>query len=86
MLPYVDKMFQLFNDSYASLQSFVPINDIQIEYFKKKYISFINPEFIKFVMDKNDKMVAFSIVICPILRKPYKKPKENYFQQDFYIY
>jgi hypothetical protein len=35
-MPYVDKMFDLFNASYASLSSFVPITDIQKEYFKKK--------------------------------------------------
>jgi hypothetical protein len=40
-MPYVD-VFDLFNASYASLSSFVPIIDIQKEYFKKKYISFIN--------------------------------------------
>ena len=36
IMPYVDKMFTLFNGSYATLQSFVPINDIQIEYFNSK--------------------------------------------------
>jgi GNAT superfamily N-acetyltransferase len=56
-------MFDLFNSSYASLESFVPISDIQKEYFKKKYISFINPEYIKFVVDKNNKIVAFAITM-----------------------
>ena len=37
-MPYVDKMFDLFNASYASLSSFVAISDTQKEYFKKKYI------------------------------------------------
>ena len=60
-MPYVDKMFDLFNNSYADLSSFVAISPVQIEYFKKKYISFINPEYIKFVMDKNNDIVAFSI-------------------------
>lgn len=63
IMPYVDQMFDLFNASYASLSSFVPINDIQKEYFKKRYIGFINPEFIKFVVDKDDKLVAFAIVM-----------------------
>lgn len=35
VMPYVDKMFDLFNDSYASLSSFVAISDTQKEYFKK---------------------------------------------------
>ena len=63
IMPYVDKMFDLFNNSYADLSSFVAITDVQKEYFKKKYISFINPEYIKFVVDKDDNMVAFSIVM-----------------------
>lgn len=63
VLPYVDKMFDLFNTSYANLSSFVAITDVQKEYFKKKYISFINPEYIKFVEDKDGKLVAFAIVM-----------------------
>ncbi|MDW5288366.1 GTP cyclohydrolase [Formosa sp. PL04] len=63
LMPYVDQMFDLFNRSYVELASFVEITDIQIEYFKKKFISFINPEFIKFVMDEDDNMVAFAVVM-----------------------
>ena len=63
VMPWVDKMFDLFNESYASLASFVPITEVQKEYFKKKYISFINPEYIKFVIDKDDNLVAFAIVM-----------------------
>jgi hypothetical protein len=63
VMPYVDKMFDLFNESYAKLSSFVAISDIQKDYFKKKYISFINPEYIKYVEDKNQNLVAFAIVM-----------------------
>jgi len=63
VMPFADAMFDLFNKTYASLSSFVEITDIQKEYFKKKFISFINPEYIKFVLDKNDKMIAFAIVM-----------------------
>lgn len=63
VMPYVDKMFDLFNASYESLSSFVEITDIQKAYFKKKFISFVNPEYIKFVVDENDDMVAFAIVM-----------------------
>lgn len=78
LMPYVDKMFDLFNDSYASLSSFVAITDIQKEYFKKKYISFINPEYIKFVMDKNQEMVAFGIVM-PSFGKALQKANGKLF-------
>jgi GNAT superfamily N-acetyltransferase len=83
IMPYVDKMFDLFNNSYASLSSFVAITDIQKEYFKKKYISFINPEYIKFVMDKNDNIVAFSIVM-PSFSEALQKAKGKLFPFGFY--
>ncbi|WP_456440802.1 GTP cyclohydrolase [Psychroserpens sp.] len=63
VMPYADKMFDLFNESYASLSSFVKITDIQKEYFKEKFMSFINPEYIKFVVDKNDDLIGFAIVM-----------------------
>ena len=55
ILPYVDEMFEVFDKTYSKLSSYVPISEAQKKYFKKKYISFINPEYIKFVLDKNDK-------------------------------
>lgn len=83
IMPYVDKMFDLFNNSYANLSSFVAISPVQIEYFKKKYISFINPEYIKFVMDKNNDIVAFSIVM-PSFSEALQKAKGKLFPFGFY--
>jgi len=76
VMPWADKMFDLFNESYASLSSFVPITDIQKQYFKKKYISFINPEYIKFVVDAEDTLVAFAIVM-PSFSEALQKSKGN---------
>lgn len=63
IMPYVDEMFELFSKSYSKLSTFVPISDAQIQHFKEKYISFINPEYIKFIVNKNNKLVAFAIVM-----------------------
>lgn len=82
VLPYTDKMFDLFNKTYASLSSFVAISDIQKEYFKKKYISFINPEYIKYVEDKNGNLIAFSIVM-PNFAKALQKAKGKLFPFGF---
>ncbi len=78
VLPHVDKMFDLFNASYASLSSFVAISDREKEYFKKKYISFINPEYIKFVEDKDENLVAFAIVM-PSFSQALQKAKGKLF-------
>ena len=78
IMPWTDKMFDLFNESYAKLSSFVKITDIQKAYFKKKYIRFINPEFIKFVVDKEDNIVAFAIVM-PSFSKALQKANGKLF-------
>lgn len=78
VMPLADQMFDLFNKSYAKLSSFVPITDIQKAYFKKKYISFINPEYIKFIVDKEDKLIAFAIVM-PSFSEALQKAKGKLF-------
>ena len=83
IMPYVDQMFDLFNTSYANLSSFVAISDVQKEYFKKKYISFINPEYIKFILDKNDNMIAFAIVM-PGFAQALRKANGKLFPIGFY--
>ena len=82
VMPYVSAMFELFNQSYASLPSFVPISNAQIEYFKKKFISFINPEYIKFVVDNNDELIGFAIVM-PSFAKALQKSKGKLFPFGF---
>lgn len=62
ILPYTNEMFEVFTKSHVVLSSFVDINDAQKEYFKKKFIGFLNPEYVKFVLDKDDKLIGFGIV------------------------
>ena len=78
IMPWVDKMFDLFNESYAQLSSFVKITDVQKEYFKKKFINFINPEYIKFVVTEDNELVSFSIVM-PSFSKALQKAKGKIF-------
>ena len=78
VMPMVDKMFDLFNTTYASLSSFVPISDVQKAYFKKKYISFINPEYIKFIVDGEENLIAFAIVM-PSFSKALQKANGKLF-------
>ena len=82
VLPYVDKMFDLFNSSYAELASFVAISEVQKNYFKQKYISFINPEYIKYVEDANGNLVAFAIVM-PSFSKALQKANGKLFPFGF---
>ncbi|WP_047245667.1 hypothetical protein [Maribacter thermophilus] len=78
VMPLADEMFDLFNETYSKLSSFVPITEVQKNYFKKKYISFINPEYIKFIKDKDDKLIAFAIVM-PSFSEALQKAKGKLF-------
>lgn len=82
VMPYVDEMFALFNVSYEKLSSFVPITPKQIAYYKKKFISFINPEYIKFIVDENDRLVTFSITM-PSFAKALQKAGGKLFPTGF---
>ena len=59
VLRYVDAMFDLYNETYSKLSSFVPVSERQRTYFKKKYVPFLNPEYIRFIEDKNGKLICF---------------------------
>ncbi|SRR5690554_964950 len=83
VLPYVDEMFHLLNESYKSLKSFVPIEKFQIEHYKKKYLPLINPEFISCVINNNTKkLVAFAVTI-PSISKALQKAKGRLFPFGF---
>lgn len=82
VMPYADQMFDLFNESYSELSSFVAITEKQKAFFKKKFISFINPEYITFVMDKDDNMIGFAIVM-PSFAKALQKAKGKLFPFGF---
>ena len=56
-------MFDLLGKTYNNLQTFVPIQDYQVKYYKDKYLKYINPGFIKCVTDQDDKLVAFAITM-----------------------
>ena len=83
ILPYVDKMFDLFNESYATLSSFVKITEIQKAFLKKKFLTFINPEYIKFVVDDSDELIAFS-VLMPSYSNALQKIKGKLFPFGIY--
>ncbi len=63
ILPYVDQMFNLLGETYNNLQTFVPIQEYQVQHYKDKYLKFINPDFIKCIVDQNERLIAFAITM-----------------------
>lgn len=83
ILPYVDEMFGVLNSAYSELQSYVPIEQYQIDIYKEKYITFIHPDFISIIVNENHKIVAFAITM-PSFSKAFKKANGSLFPFGWY--
>ena len=81
--PHVDKMFELLNQTYNELQSFVPIQKHQIEVYKNKYLPYVHPDFVKCVVDENNEMIGFTITM-PSFTKALKRINGKMFPFGFY--
>ncbi len=82
IVPYVEDMFELLNQSYSQLVTYVPIQQYQIELYKEKYLPFINPDFLELVVGQNGKLVAFAITM-PSFSKALQKAKGKLFPFGF---
>lgn len=63
MLPYARKMFNLINEAYSDLYGFVSLSDRQIDVYIKQYFGLIHPDFVVFIADENDDLIAFGIAM-----------------------
>jgi GNAT superfamily N-acetyltransferase len=76
-------MFDLLNKTYNSLQTFVPIQQYQIEHYKEKYFNFIHPDYITCIVNEEGKLIAFSVVM-PSFSKALKKANGRLFPFGWY--
>jgi len=72
ILPYVDEMFKLLDQTYNQLQTYIPIQDYQITNYKNRFLKFVNPDYIKCIIDEEGKLICFSITM-PSFTKALKK-------------
>ena len=83
LIPFVDKMFDLLNNTYNQLESFVPIQEEQINYYKEKYFQFIDPQYIKCITRSDGKLIAFAVIL-PLFSKALKKANGSMFPFGFF--
>jgi GNAT superfamily N-acetyltransferase len=76
--PFAKELFSLLNTAFDELFSVVPLNEEMIDYYIKRYMTLINPRFVKLVFDQNDKLVAF-IIGLPSLSEALQKAKGKIF-------
>ena len=63
ILPLVEPMFKLLDETYKNLSTYTPITDEQILHYKEKYFGFIDKDYIICITDKDDKLISFAITM-----------------------
>lgn len=82
LLPYLTGVFELLNDAYKNLFGVVTLTDRQIEAYIKQYFSFVNVDYVRFILDADNKVAAFGIAM-PSLSKAMRKSGGSLFPFGF---
>jgi len=68
ILKYAKGVFDVLDAAYAGLYGVVPLTDRQVDAYIKQYFGFVNPEYIKIVLDDKDKVAGFLIALPSLSR------------------
>jgi len=82
MRPYARKMFDLINEAYADLYGFVQLTDRQIDVYINQYFGFIHPDYVRFIVDGEDNLIAFGIAM-PSLSRALQRSRGRLFPFGF---
>ncbi|WP_027376477.1 hypothetical protein [Kaistella palustris] len=63
IIPYIEPMFKLIDQTYNSLSTYTPITDEQIKTYKEKYFPFIDKNYVICVEDENKMLVSFAVTM-----------------------
>lgn len=63
LLPLVEPMFKLLDETYRSLSTYTPITKEQIRTYKEKYFKFIDKDYVVCIVDKNNQLISFAITM-----------------------
>lgn len=78
ILPLVEPMFRLLDETYKTLSTYTPITDAQIQSYKEKYFGFINKDYVICVADEHDRLISFAITM-PSYSKALQKANGKLF-------
>lgn len=60
---YIPAVFDLLNEGYEHLYGVVPITKRQVACYVKQYFSFVDIDFISIILDREDKLAGFGIIL-----------------------
>jgi hypothetical protein len=82
ILPYGRKFFHTLNKAFSNLYGFVDLTDKEIDKYVKQYLTFLQPQFVCLVFDKDENIVAFGVSM-PSLSRAFQKAKGRLFPFGF---
>lgn len=80
--PFIKPVFDLINEAYVDIYGFAPLQEIEAKEFSERFLPLLNPEYIKLVTDKNDKLVAF-VIAMPDISEGFRKANGRLFPIGF---
>ncbi|HCC29218.1 MAG TPA: hypothetical protein DEQ03_04045, partial [Marinilabiliales bacterium] len=61
--PYIIPVLELLNETFKDIYAFAPMERPEMEKFADRYLSLLNPRFIKIIENQNNELVAFIITM-----------------------
>ncbi len=81
--PFAVKLFEILNEAFKDLFSVVHLDREMIDYYVKRYLMMLNPQFVKLIFDKDNQLVAF-IIGLPSLSEGLQKANGKLFPFGWY--
>ena len=78
MLHYAPQLFGMINDEYSHLYGSIPLSEREKVHYTNTYFTFVHPDFVPMILDENDQLVAFAVVIPLTLASATEKPRCGY--------
>jgi hypothetical protein len=65
-------LFHLLDETFEEIYGAVPLTEKQVRYYIKKYITFVDKDLVKIIVNEKDEMVGFMLTM-PSLSRAYQK-------------
>jgi GNAT superfamily N-acetyltransferase len=80
--PVIRPVFELINQTYAHIFGFSELTHKEMDYFANRYLSVINPRFVKLIYDANHELIAFALAM-PEISEGIRKARGRLFPFGF---
>jgi hypothetical protein len=81
-LPYARQIFDLINTTYKDFYGFVQLTREQIDWYVKQYFPNVVPDYVKVILDEEDKVAGF-VIGMPSLSRAFQKARGRLFPFGF---